>query len=313
MKATVAQPDEVNRSRYCIGIVGGNPNTNTNAKAKAVCCLMVLTLMSFIAPAQSAVTLGLWDFDNNAELNFLNTAPTAGPYGGSVYSNSAGAVAQVSVSSLTVGSGLTGSSAGAISGTGTAAPPAYNGVRGADGSNVYVFPASSAVTGSPATATAAVDYFSVTLTPDASSWLSVSGISFYAWANQNFTSGSYSFFVQSSLTGNTILGSFTKVPGDAGAAVNNNTAPTDANNLYAFDLSGHSELTNVTGPVTFFVGVYGNANGSLRLDELQITGSVVPEPSRAILVGFALTGCLLQRLRRRKSWKNGIKTSFPVS
>jgi|GEM_PF-6530687 len=259
---------------------------------------MVVLSMSFISSAQSAVTLGLWNFNDDSEVNFLNTAAAAGPYSGSSYSSSAPSIAHLTVSNLSVGSGLTGSSSGAISGTGTATPPAFNGVKGVGGSNVYVFPRSVAATASAAAAMTAADYFSFTLTPDAAYPLSLTEMSFYGWANQTSTSGTYSYFVQSSLTGDTVLDTFTRTIGvSPGASVQNNTEPSAANNLFTVDLSGHSELTNVTGPVTFFIGVYGNANGSLRLDDLQILGSIVPEPGRSMLLGMAFAGCLLHRRR----------------
>lgn len=270
----------------------------TNTHGKGSFCLTLLALVGLILPAQSAVTLGLWDFDNAAELNFLNTTPTAGPYSGSTYSNAAGAVPHLVVSSLSVGSGLrTNGGAGAISSTGTAVSPSYNGVMGVGGSNPYVFPSAAAATASPAAAMTANDFFSVTLTPESGYALNLTEISFYAWGNQTNTAGSYTYFVQSSATGSTILGTTTKAYNTAGAVVNNNTAPSSSN-LYSFDLSAYSDdLMNVTDPVTFTVGVYSTTNGSLRLDSLQIQGDVVPEPSRALLFSMAVGCCLLRRRR----------------
>jgi len=266
----------------------------TNGKSSL--CLALLALACLVASAQSAVTLGLWDFNNAAELNFQNTAQLAGPYSGSTYSNAAGAVPHLTVSSISVGSGLrTNGGAGTISSAGTTTP--YNGVRGVGGSNPYVFPSTAAATASPAAAITATDYFSVTLTPESGYALNLTEISFYAWANQTNTSGSYTYFVQSSATGSTILGTTTKAYNTAGAVVNNDTAPS-ASNLYSFDLSAYaSDLTNVSTPVTFTIGVYSTTNGSLRLDSLQILGDVVPEPSRVLLLGLALA-CGLQRRRR---------------
>ncbi|WP_009962740.1 PEP-CTERM sorting domain-containing protein [Verrucomicrobium spinosum] len=270
----------------------------TNANGKGAFCLTLLALAYLILPAHSAVTLGLWDFDNSAELNFLNTTPAAGPYSGSTYSNAAGAVPYLTVSSLSVGSGLrTNGGAGTLSSTGTAVSPSYNGVMGVGGSNPYVFPSAAAATASPAAAITASDFFSVTLTPESGYALNLTEISFYAWANQTNTSGSYTYFVQSSATGSTILGTTTKAYDTTGAVVNNNTAPSSSN-LYSFDLSAYSaDLTNVSTPITFTVGVYSTTNGSLRLDSLQIQGEVVPEPSRALLLGVALGCCLLRRRR----------------
>jgi len=122
-------------------------------------------------------------------------------------------------------------------------------------------------------------------------------ISFYAWANQTNSAGSYTYFVQSSVTGGTILGTFTKAFNATGAIVDNSMAPSSANNLYTFDLSPYAELTNSRGPVTFYIGVHSTTNGSLRLDSVQILGNIVPEPSRFLLMGLALSGCLFRRHR----------------
>ena len=281
------KPARPGRSRVSVG---------TNGKSSYF--LTLLALAYLVAPAQSAVTLGLWDFNNAAELNFLNTTPEAGPYAGSTYSNAAGTLPHLAVSSISVGSGLrTNGGAGTISSIGTATFPAYNGVMGVGGSNPYVFPSAAAATASPAAAITANDSFSVTLTPESGYALNLTEISFYAWGNQTNTSGNYTYFVQSSATGSTILGTITKAYNTAGAVVNNNTAPSSSN-LYSFDLSAYSsDLMNVSTPVTFTIGVYSTTNGSLRLDSLQIQGDVVPEPSRVLLLGVAMACCLLHRRR----------------
>lgn len=141
----------------------------------------------------------------------------------------------------------------------------------------------------------ALDYFTFTLTPSAGHSLSIDQISFYAWMNTSGTlTDDYNYFVRSSATGATTLGTYTSA-----LRVANNGTPTTANQ-YTLDLSGVTALQNVTTATTFTIGVYlDNASTSfMRIDSVSLSGTItpVPEPTVALL---ALSAAIVIVFRRR--------------
>lgn len=169
-------------------------------------------------------------------------------------------------------------------------------VEGVGGTDPFVFGASTL----PTTEAAAITnqkVFNVTLTPTVGNVLSLSQISFSAWANTNFNDGAYNFFVRNDLTGATTLGTFSST-----VELANATAP-GAASQYTLNLSGFAALQNISTATTFTIGVYVDSTpvaGNLRIDSLQLDGSVgaIPEPSSALVSALGL-GLLAIRRRVR--------------
>ena len=140
-----------------------------------------------------------------------------------------------------------------------------------------------------------LDYFTFTLTPSAGHSMSIDQISFYAWMNTSGTlTDDYNYFVRSSATGATTLGTYTSA-----LRVGNSTVPTTANQ-YTLNLSGVTALQNVTTATTFTIGMYlDNASTSfMRIDSVSLSGTItpVPEPTVAFL---ALSAAVVLIFRRR--------------
>jgi len=237
------------------------------------CSAFVAAFAALASPAATAATLfGYWNFDNPR-----GTGPN--------YTQSAAAVAGVTASTVTAGNGFATGSYG----TG------FDTVLGVGGSTdrAYVFESNS--TGSTqAGALSGNDTFTFTITPTGGQTIDLTSISFYAWSRVDPGAGNaYNFFVMSSATGSSVLGTYSSRNNVA-----SNTAPTAGNNQYTLDLSTVSELSGVTSAVTFTIGVYytGAAGNNLRFDDLRVYGDVVPEPSAALLSALGL----LPLLRRRR-------------
>jgi hypothetical protein len=249
-----------------------------NFKLPASASLLSLPLL--FSSAQAAV-LGFWNFEAN---------PGMGPN----YSPAGTPPAGVTVSSLTAGSGLAAGNYGT-----------NQGITGVDGSRAYVFLSSNVgITEEGALAGGGAgtgpDTFTFTLTPSVGNSLQLSQLSLYLWGNAGFNTGTYSFFLQSSLTGNTVLGSQSVTGVTNVTALANSVSPTAANNQYVMDLSGVPQLANVTSDVTFTIGIYrsSGSQGNMRFDNIQIDGTVIPEPSALLLGGMGMSSLLL---RRRKA------------
>lgn len=145
-------------------------------------------------------------------------------------------------------------------------------------------------------------YFTFTVTPDSGYELNISEISFYGWVSTAgpYNGGDYNYFVRSSETGTTTLGTYTN-----DVEVASNTVPTTANQ-FMLDLSGESSLQGLTDSVTFTIGVYTATKptaGYMRMDSIAIggTATAIPESSTWALAAsvFVLFMFFARRLRRR--------------
>lgn len=233
-------------------------------------CFFVSAGVLAVSPICSAAILSQWTF------NSLTTAPSNYP------------------ASLTASNFDT---TGTFSGT--TGPISSATIAGVGGTAPYVFGAAS-LESSEAAAFSANEFYTVTLTPTGGNMLSFSTLSFNGWANEAFNAESYTFFLRTSLTGTTTLGSETRT-----YKVANTTAPSGSGSAISFDISGISALQNVTSATTFMIGIYINNRpasgflGNMRMDSIQVDGTVspIPEPSAAMLslVGF---GALLRRRQR---------------
>lgn len=170
---------------------------------------------------------------------------------------------------------------------------ASSAVEGVGGTNPFVF---GAVNLAVSEATAA-HFFDITLTPDAGNKVDFTKISFVAWANAGFTDNTigYNYFVRSSATGTTTLGTL-----ESDYRVGSTEVPTGAG-VFEINLASIPELQNITTATTFTIGVYLDAdtsNGNMRIDSVNLEGniSVVPEPS-SLMLSAAGAGLLLVRRR----------------
>lgn len=181
--------------------------------------------------------------------------------------------------------------------TGTTGPVASGTVSGVDGTSPYVF----GVNGLKTSEDAAMDanqFYTFTLTPTVGNAISFSSLSFYGWANNGFNPESYSFFIRTSQTGSTTLQTFTST-----VELANGTAP-GASSQFILDLSGYGALQEVTTATTFTIGVYytnpavGNVLGNLRIDSVQLDGTVavIPEPAGMLLGSMGV----LAMMRRKR-------------
>lgn len=228
-------------------------------------------LLSFVPQTSEGAILSQWNF-NSANLNasgvlsgFQAQPMTHGTFGGSV-------------------------------GTG------FPNVPGVDGTVAFVLPIYHSASGyrlttSAAGALSSSHIFQFKMGPSAGNAVNFSSFSFNAWANTGFpdtVTDQYHFFVQSSLTGSTILQTFSSNYRTANAP--------DGTALRSLNLSSIPELQNVTQEVTFTIGVYTTNQmnvGNLRLDSIQMDGTVspIPEPSAAMLSLLGL-GAMLRRRQR---------------
>ncbi|MBX3742893.1 MAG: hypothetical protein KF712_18050 [Akkermansiaceae bacterium] len=243
-----------------------------------------LLLLPLVFTSAQAAVLGFWNFEANPGVG-PNYAPVGTPPTG------------VTVSPLTAGSGFADGNYGT-----------NQGIAGVGGSRAYVFLASNVGTTAGGALTGAgagtgPDTFTFTVTAGSGYALQFSQLSLYAWGNANFKAGTYSFFVQSSLTGSTILDSRTITAAEGVTAIGNTTNPTAGNNQYTLDLSAVPELANVTSDVTFTIGVYrsSDAAGNMRFDNFQIEGNIVPEPGGVLLGGLGIGATLMRRKRFPKA------------
>jgi hypothetical protein len=137
-------------------------------------------------------------------------------------------------------------------------------------------------------------FFSFTVTPDSGFELDLSSLSFLI--AKGGASETRNYEVRSSLTGATSLAG----PAMPAAVRGDGTAGMDN---VSIDLTGFSELQNVTTAVTFqfITATTGNFNASLEWDDITLGGdvSVVPEPSTyAALLGLGALGLVMWRRRR---------------
>lgn len=178
--------------------------------------------------------------------------------------------------------------------SGTVGP--NSGVEGVGGTDPFVFGAATVPT-TEAAALTNQKIFNFTLTPTVGTSVSLSQISFYAWANSTYNGGAYNFFVRNDLTGATTLGTFSSTVEQPNA-----TAP-GSESQFALNLSAFAALQNVSTATTFTIGVYLDSaatTGNLRIDSLQLDGTVgaIPEPSSALVSALGL-GLLAIRRRVR--------------
>ncbi|WP_269522713.1 hypothetical protein [Coraliomargarita parva] len=143
-------------------------------------------------------------------------------------------------------------------------------------------------------------YFTFTLTPDENYEINISEISFYAWVNTAgpYDGGNYNYFLRSSVTGDTTLGTYTD-----NTAVNSSIVPTtDVQGTIV--LSEQLSLQGVTEAVTFTIGVYSDIKptaGFMRMDQIEVNGTVsaIPEPASWALSASVLA-LFVGVARRRK-------------
>lgn len=126
-------------------------------------------------------------------------------------------------------------------------------------------------------------YFSITVTPQAAVDLTSLAFNFDT-SNTSFPSG---LTIRSSATGTTNLAEIT-------VATQSRANP----GSYDLNLTGFSELQDVTDPVTFMFYIHNLAGAStvtIEFDDIKISG--VPEPTTPLLFGGA---CALMMLKRRR-------------
>ena len=139
-------------------------------------------------------------------------------------------------------------------------------------------------------------YFSFTVTPDAGKKLNLTTLNFYygdaqadaSTLNLGLWSSADSFATQ---VGSTLSWS------PATTTVGNFETTSSGTQYATLDLSAPA-FQNLTAATTF--RIYGwdstNVSGQLRIDDVQLNGTVVPEPRAALLGGLGML-CLLRRRR----------------
>lgn len=258
---------------------------NHTSKLRSLHCSVTgLSMMSALVisitsgESRAATLLGYWDFNDNPR--------GAGP----TFNQTASMVAGVTVSGITADGGLRngtyGTNASVYGVGGSSDRPFFFESNSVGNSESGALTGGGNGTGP--------DTFSFTVTPTSGGTINLTTLSFYAWSRVSpGTSGSYSFFVRSSATGSTTLGTYTSAN-----FVASDATPTSANNQYTLDLSSIPALTGVSTPVTFTIGVYysGGTGNNLRLDDVRLSGDVIPEPALSLLSALGL----IPLLRRRR-------------
>ncbi|RYD30462.1 MAG: hypothetical protein EOP87_16620 [Verrucomicrobiaceae bacterium] len=219
--------------------------------------------------------------------------------------------ADSTASALSAGAGMgtvgNSTSTWAISGTVVGTPARGN----------HMFASSVAITGTgttPGTEEAAVannDYFEFTFNPDSSTWsLTSLELEFYSARTTSGTAQTsptpeMTMFVRSSVDDfGMTLGSATNVGlwGDTGQAY------TDADFVtLGINLASLAAYGEISAPVTFRIYMRDNFSNStnsgwgIRMDNIELEGTMVPEPSAASLavLGSLLLGCHRRRGARR--------------
>lgn len=138
-------------------------------------------------------------------------------------------------------------------------------------------------------------FFSMTLTPDV--FMSLDSLSFLA---SKGGSGDRGFAIFSDATGFDVNNATSFGAGDALLHVGNILTTRNFNSpdsQFFIDLSAHPGLQDLEDPATFYFYVFAPQPGnSIEFDNFEFTG-IVPEPSRALLMGV---GVLLLLVRRRR-------------
>lgn len=180
-----------------------------------------------------------------------------------------------------------------------------------------LFASNSAISGSaatPATEADAVtgnDYFEFTFTPNAATTWNLTSVELeFYWARTSVATANptptpeVSVFIRSSLDSfGTTLGSATNT-GLWGA---NGEATADADfGPLSIDLESLAAYDAVSAPVTFRIYMMdnleytGNSGWGIRIDNIELEGTLVPEPSAGISLAAAGVLVLLRRSRSRR-------------
>ncbi|MDF3128484.1 PEP-CTERM sorting domain-containing protein [Kiritimatiellaeota bacterium B1221] len=152
------------------------------------------------------------------------------------------------------------------------------------------------------------DYFTFSVTPDAGASLSLDHLDMVYSLGANTQPAETTFVLMSSLTGFTDSDSIESFASSLPGPANNAQG-----RAHTFDLSGTSELQNITSTVEFRIYMYNTgANSMTRIaigrgfnstpeTDLLLDGTIsaIPEPGTFSLLVIALAGFVLTR---RRSW-----------
>ena len=143
------------------------------------------------------------------------------------------------------------------------------------------------------------DYFRLTLTPTAGNSITVSSLSFDAFAGTAGPSARqlYVFSDKTGIAGGSELFTASTVSGSP--LIPYNTAAAGQN--FSIDLSGYAALANITDSVTFrFYTQTPTAAQSLALDDITFNGIVSPAPEPSSFALLGLGGLALLAVSRRR-------------
>ncbi len=195
------------------------------------------------------------------------------------------AEASSTAAAMSVGSGLSGSSAAGVH-------TAFSGSQGNPFPSPFV--RIPGTTGSEAAAVADNDYFTFTITPNSGLMLNLSSLTLdTAETMGGATTFEGTIFVRSSVDGfASTLGLWTQTSVPTGGGWNART----------IDLSGAS-FQGLATATTFRIYFYDNSDATgdtaavHRIDNVTLNGTVVPEPSVGALLGLAAVFCGVRRRR----------------